>query len=149
MRRHRLQPGPLRGPEHALRLAFDRGLDDWIVALVVTDGHVTVHWITTEASLGNWIAEQDCERPKSLVAVYRARHPAARMAEANRLVEALTAAEATVLRDLLIVGRGRWWSYQCEDKACCPPTGRRLPHGVTDPEPSQTVGEVNRVGGIA
>jgi hypothetical protein len=119
------------------------------LALVIADNPVAAQWIMTEANLRRWIAEQDDDRPKPLVVVYRARNPAARMAEASRLVEALTAARGILLRDLLIVSRGSWWSYLCEDAACCPPTGRRLPRGVTEPEPTQTVGEVNRVSGIA
>lgn len=132
MCRHRLERGPLRGPEHALELAFGRGERDWTFALLVGEDHVAVHWITAEAALRRRMAEQFGDGPTSLVAVYRARDPADLMAEANRLTEALIGARAIVLRDLLIVSRGRWWSHLCGDKACCPPEGRRLPSGITE-----------------
>jgi hypothetical protein len=29
--------------------------------------------------------------------------------------------------DMMLVGRGRWWSYLCREPACCPPDGRPIP----------------------
>ncbi|HEV7205645.1 MAG TPA: DUF4192 domain-containing protein [Jatrophihabitans sp.] len=29
--------------------------------------------------------------------------------------------------DVLLVSRGRWWSYRCQEAECCPPQGREIP----------------------
>ena len=36
------------------------------------------------------------------------------------------------VRDLLCVRGGRWWSYLCEEPACCPPEGRPVPDAAPD-----------------
>lgn len=50
------------------------------------------------------------------------------------LVEALEARlaafEIGVVEALLVQG-GRWWSYSCHDRTCCPPAGRPLPSEPT------------------
>jgi len=33
--------------------------------------------------------------------------------------------------EALLVHRGRWWSYICDEPSCCPPDGTRLPVGLT------------------
>jgi hypothetical protein len=50
---------------------------------------------------------------------------------ARHLGRACSACGLEVL-DVLMVGRGRWWSFRCEEPSCCPPEGTELP---TDPTP--------------
>jgi hypothetical protein len=35
--------------------------------------------------------------------------------------------EGLLIRDAIVVRRGRFWSYLCDDPGCCPPSGRVLP----------------------
>ncbi len=49
--------------------------------------------------------------------------PAAVAPEAERAARALTAA-GVVVRDVLRVADGRWWSCTCTEPLCCPPEGR-------------------------
>jgi hypothetical protein len=45
-------------------------------------------------------------------------------------LRSVCAAESIELLEVLLVGRGRWWSYLCRDTACCPPEGTALPTEV-------------------
>jgi hypothetical protein len=36
-----------------------------------------------------------------------------------------------MVRDILVVRAGRWWSLACGDPGCCPPTGHPLPVDLT------------------
>lgn len=42
----------------------------------------------------------------------------------RRLAEAVHKAMPVPVRELLLVRRARWWSYRCQDAACCPREGR-------------------------
>jgi len=42
-------------------------------------------------------------------------------------VERALRREGIAVRDALLVRRGRWWSYRCQDPRCCPPEGAALP----------------------
>jgi hypothetical protein len=48
----------------------------------------------------------------------------------HQLVLALDAAGVPV-REALLVGRGRWWSYDCPDPCCAPGAGTALPAGTS------------------
>jgi hypothetical protein len=37
-----------------------------------------------------------------------------------------------ILLDAILVIGDRWWSYRCEDEACCPPAGRLLPGDTSE-----------------
>jgi hypothetical protein len=44
----------------------------------------------------------------------------------------MTLAERTIpVRDVLLVRRGRWWSYDCPHECCAPVAGTPLPEGVS------------------
>jgi hypothetical protein len=45
---------------------------------------------------------------------------------ARPLIRALRR-EGVVVKDALVVHRGRFWSYLCDEPSCCPPRGRALP----------------------
>ncbi|MGY1826401.1 DUF4192 domain-containing protein [Blastococcus sp. SYSU DS0541] len=48
----------------------------------------------------------------------------------HELVQALAAA-GVAARDVLLVRRGRWWSYDCPHPCCAPSAGTPLPGGVS------------------
>jgi len=44
---------------------------------------------------------------------------------------AVAAGFALELTDAMLLQTDRWWSYQCDDPACCPPTGRPVDTATT------------------
>lgn len=59
-------------------------------------------------------------------------------------VQAAASRHGCVVDDLLRVADGRWWSYLCDDVACCPPEGRPVPE-----TPSAFVAEATVAGMVA
>jgi hypothetical protein len=79
------------------------------------------------------------DRPRGVIAVVfsGAPDPGEGLLPHQRLVWDVTvalAAHAVPVPDILLVRKGRWWSYDCPDACCEPGEGTPLPGGVTELE---------------
>ena len=68
----------------------------------------------------------------AFLAVYTQRRFSGGRPPYAEVIDALVDASSVPFRDALLIRRGKWWSYLCADRSCCPKDGTRFARQSTE-----------------
>ncbi len=117
-----LVPAPNGRRQVGLTLRVD--LDDVTTALDASSEHPCA-----PRQLAAALARNECTAAQIVVVSERVQAPPGRPGSdelglhLSTALGAALAAHGLTVSDALVVQRGRWWSYRCRNRACCPPEG--------------------------